>query len=152
MTGCERCDLNDKPTMSASGTFYDQQRDVLRGPWRWVEARSGRELVSESFDAYPGQPAVAIGADCDCDTPDGSQVCLWDATADHIARHDPARVLADVAAKRAIVDGHKMLVWARGDDEAPFTLKDREYMLRCVLKRLAAVWAGHPDYDERWKP
>lgn len=38
--------------------------------------------------------------------------------AEHIARHDPARVLADVAAKRAIVDQMAgMLAAAQGDSE-----------------------------------
>ena len=55
-----------------------------------------------------------------------------DHLAAHIARHDPARVLREVAAKRAILD-------AVGYD-------DRED----VAGHLAAVWSDHPDYRQEW--
>lgn len=57
--------------------------------------------------------------------------------AEHIARYDPKRVLAECAAKRAIIEWHRnwpVLV------EAP------------ALHILAAVYADHPDYREEWKP
>lgn len=60
--------------------------------------------------------------------------------ADHIARHNPARVLADIEAKRRIVELHD------GDD--PY-----------LLSMLAFPYAQHPDYeawmhpdDPGWKP
>jgi hypothetical protein len=53
---------------------------------------------------------------------------------EHIARHDPARVLADVEAKRRIVE------W---DAEQPVD--------RGVLNILASVYADHPDYREEWR-
>jgi len=57
--------------------------------------------------------------------------------ANHIARHDPARVLAEVEAKRRIVAFAKHLpsVYAR-----------------CVLEPMALPYADHPDYDEAWRP
>jgi hypothetical protein len=59
----------------------------------------------------------------------------------HITRHDPARVLAECAAKRNIV---------RKFDCAAFTESSRpqEFLLRA----LAAVYADHPDYREEWRP
>ncbi len=48
----------------------------------------------------------------------------------HIALHDPARVLAEVKAKRRIVDDSRIL----------------------ALCALAAVYADHPDYETRWRP
>jgi hypothetical protein len=79
---------------------------------------------------------------------------LPEATADgngeHIARWDPARVLAEVAAKRAVIanfcrydaearaTGHYMDVGASG------------YALEAV-EHLATVYAAHPDYDEAWR-
>lgn len=56
--------------------------------------------------------------------------------ADHIARHDPARVLAECEAKRRIVE------WA-SDGEG-------EFHWSTVLAPLAAVYADHPDYREEW--
>lgn len=54
----------------------------------------------------------------------------------HMARHDPARVLAECAAKRAIVGGCA----DGGYSPTPYW----------VLLRMADVYADHPDYDPRW--
>lgn len=63
------------------------------------------------------------------------------AYAEHIARHDPARVLAECAAKREIirwwVDG--LIGYVRVDDE-----------LSNPLLPLAAVYKDHPDYQAEW--
>ena len=53
------------------------------------------------------------------------------ATTQHIARYDPVRVLAEVAAKRVVLDA-----WDDMDYEAPWSVYDA----------LAAVYADHPDY------
>jgi pyrimidine deaminase RibD-like protein len=58
----------------------------------------------------------------------------------HIARHDPARVLADVAAKRAIVALHPCDDCGMGNDPCS------------TLRLLAQPYAEHPDYDEEWRP
>ena len=50
----------------------------------------------------------------------------------HIARHDPAHVLREVAAKRAIID--------MVNSPPPMT-----------LRWLAAVWSDHPDYRAEWR-
>jgi hypothetical protein len=57
----------------------------------------------------------------------------------HIARHNPARVLRDVEAKRAILNGR----WG-GPDHAD--------MWESCVQNLAAVWSDHPDYRAEWKP
>lgn len=70
---------------------------------------------------------------------------------DHIARYDPARVLADCAAKRAIVELHRpsdernrWCDYCKGTDHAEYP---------CETSRiLAAVYADHPAYDEAWRP
>lgn len=67
--------------------------------------------------------------------------------ADHAARHDPARVLADVAAKRAVLDSVDVLV--RGEVAPDIA---REVGLTDILRHLAAVYSDAPDYDERWRP
>ena len=54
---------------------------------------------------------------------------------DHIARWDPARVLAECEAKRRLIAlGEKDSYW---DD---------------VLRILALPYADHPDYREEWRP
>jgi hypothetical protein len=80
----------------------------------------------------------------------------------HIARHDPARVLAECEAKRAIVEAHPIRAgWEDAD------MNDRgagcetcghseEYSDTggaCeTLRILATVYSDHPDYREEWKP
>jgi hypothetical protein len=65
----------------------------------------------------------------------------------HIARHDPARVLREVAAKRAILARY---------EERPANLGDslqqgQECMgLLYAMEALAAVYSDHPDYDPEW--
>jgi hypothetical protein len=95
---------------------------------------------------------------------------LDDEPAGHIARHNPARVLAEVDAKRRIVDHHAITVkkaniapynWQTGDPQPA------EYDVTCeicgwvgglptsgclTLQLLALPYADHPDYDPAWKP
>jgi hypothetical protein len=75
------------------------------------------------------------------------------ATIQHIARHDPARVLAEVDAKRRIAKVHERL-------------PDAEFCVTCdapsgipgepsgcaTLRLLALPYANHPDYRDEWRP
>lgn len=81
--------------------------------------------------------------------------------AHHIARHDPARVLVDVEAKRRIVaeifeyeateDGEFGCCHSAEDiatRQCPGTDPDKLPALRL----LALPYADHPDYREEWRP
>jgi hypothetical protein len=72
-----------------------------------------------------------------------------------IARHDPARVLAEVDAKRQMLELHHSI-------ELPTEMLDAcaecevtgvypEYPCR-TLRLLALPYAEHPDYREEWRP
>ena len=67
----------------------------------------------------------------------------------HIARHDPARTLREVAAKREILDMHAE--YARNN---PHDCTRRGYYERetyCwVIEQLAAPYSDHPDYNPEW--
>jgi hypothetical protein len=67
-----------------------------------------------------------------------------EADAIHITRHDPARVLREVAAKRAILAEHSAVTRLAGltEQELGFLGRYREWL----LKNLAAVWSDRPDY------
>ena len=78
----------------------------------------------------------------------------------HIARHDPARVLREVEAKRAILDRHMphqpafgglACDWCSEDvDDRPQIAKER---WPCPdVRSIATVWSDHPDYRPEWKP
>jgi len=88
---------------------------------------------------------------------DGPTLLLGDLTIEklrHIARHDPVRVLAEVAAKRRILDEHNLGYIGsrecrccsdkRGDDVEPYP---------CPTVRLLALpYADRPGYREEWRP
>ena len=66
----------------------------------------------------------------------------------HVACHDPARVLREVAAKRAI-----LAAYVRADGGSP---RDRDRgrwdSSHAAVSQLAAVYSGHPDYRQEWAP
>ncbi|MGW6741614.1 DUF6221 family protein [Streptomyces sp. NPDC055025] len=103
---------------------------------------------------------------------------VWARERDHIVRHDPARVLADVEAKRQIVDasaarcpvgcrvehsysGSCMLRsvgpaweadgerWVHGENGEPTRPR---HTAEWTLRLLALPYDGHPDYRQEWKP
>lgn len=70
---------------------------------------------------------------------------------EHIARHDPERVLAEVEAKRQIVSNLSKVI------EEGETYKGPDYYegvdaCELTLKLLALPYAAHPSYDEAWRP
>lgn len=62
-------------------------------------------------------------------------------------RHDPARVLAEVDAKRRIVDE---LLWLEGNANNEPVVAD--YCAPIILRLLALPYADHSDYDSAWRP
>ena len=62
----------------------------------------------------------------------------------HIARHDPARALREVEAKRAMLT--ELTRW-------PFDYRpDCNDPIRLFVRLLAAPFSDHPDYRQEWKP
>ena len=85
----------------------------------------------------PGGPVVY-----DEGSPDENQ-------APHIARHDPARVLREVKAKRQAV----RRCAARMDEMDMYPnglVSPRAVLARQVLMDMGAVYSDHPDYDQAW--
>ena len=97
----------------------------------------------------------------------------------HIARHDPARVLREVDAKRKILAEHPvdadLLAWSLGAAEVvagrasplsrcmrctvplPDACEDEDQYERVewpcpTVRALAAVYSDHPDYRQEWAP
>lgn len=70
--------------------------------------------------------------------------------AEHIARHDPARVLAEVAAKRALLDVHRD---DYGSCSTCGTAGEYDVPWPCTTVELLALpYANHPDYRSEWAP
>jgi hypothetical protein len=78
----------------------------------------------------------------------------------HIARHDPARVLREVAAKRehlrmyvqqrGMLD-HIRTYWDQFTHDTRITATALAGVLEAVVRQDAAVYADHPDYNPAWR-
>lgn len=84
-------------------------------------------------------------------------LCMTAPSAEHVARHDPDRVLREVAAKRAIIAIHAPKDVDAADDTGDRLATvcgncDYEAWPCQTMFFLAAVYADHPDFDESWRP
>ncbi|APE21429.1 MULTISPECIES: DUF6221 family protein [Streptomyces] len=81
---------------------------------------------------------------------------LQDAVEAHAARHDPARVLADVDAKRRIVTAYEEAATEFQDIGPGMVSYDRMVgsvsSLRTAIECLSLAYADHPDYQDMWRP
>jgi len=69
-----------------------------------------------------------------------------------IARHDPARTLREVEAKRAILGRHEP---AGKEPVSCLWCSEDEFLYRwpCPdVLSIAAIYSDHPDYRQEWKP
>lgn len=75
---------------------------------------------------------------------------------DHIARHDPARVLAECQAKRAIIAERTCGCPDPDCDDCGACSgnhhADPTPAPCATIRHLATVYADHPDYREEWRP
>lgn len=73
----------------------------------------------------------------------------------HIARHHPARVLAECEAKRRIVEREDRRLrerWRERSDEHHMTFEEWfQPPFGVTLRDLASIYADHPDYDPSWR-
>ncbi|MFH9579108.1 DUF6221 family protein [Streptomyces globisporus] len=75
------------------------------------------------------------------------QVQRWNSQ--HIVRHDPARVLREVEAKRRILYLAVQLPKVTASTDMFDNSRDA---WADVLKQLALPYADHPDYRDEWRP
>ncbi len=132
-------EARDADLISSGG--YEPQR------WRLGDGTIGSgDAVAEltiGDDRYVPLRAVdrVIGGGPDDD--EDSDVVAWVRTGRnehlHVQRHDPARVLRDVQAKRRILEMSRLA------DNYSSAMVD-------VLLFLAWPFAGHPDYNPAWDP
>lgn len=116
----------------------------------FIGARLDDDAVA-ARDAKPG-PWHADGGGV-CATHPTDQVVDYSESADHIARHDPARALREVEAKRLLLV--KLAEWYSC---GPFTDSDVDLpdavlvdAAAELLPLFALPYADHPDYREEWR-
>lgn len=76
--------------------------------------------------------------------------------ANHIARHDPARVLREIAAKRAVMiaadDATSYDMTVEGDrGVGSRNMIEDPYVGDVILRALASAYSDHPDFNEEWR-
>lgn len=72
------------------------------------------------------------------------------ADARHVARWSPSRVLAECAAKRAIIETIRTLDAGTARLSPPYVAALRCQLMMTVIMPLASVYADHPDFDPAW--
>jgi len=141
-----RLDEDEAAAMAATGTAWAWEATGDKdSSWAvgHVEGEDGRPLSGEIGH---GQGVVIDGV---CESINGN---LADAA--HIARHNPARVLREVEAKRRHLENYRRAAWATQTapaDEHNSLAGYRDAAWGAVLAD-AAVWSTHPDYWPEWKP
>jgi hypothetical protein len=121
---------------------YDEDEAAARaasvGPWLWVG-----DIDQDEGSLYAADGDMVLSAH---GMHTEGFLAVDEGDAAHITLHDPARVLADIAAKRAIMEnmaGVKM--------EQPAIRIYREGLAEVTLRMLAHPYAEHPDFDPAWR-
>ena len=106
-------------------------RAATQGGWR----ADGEDIVLVSDDPHWNGTCIANASGYD---------------GDHIARHDPVRVLREVAAKRAILRDYQDC--AEAAEYAGEIMRAARDAYARSLMHLSAAWIGHADYRQEWAP
>lgn len=120
-------------------------RAATPGPWKVDD-----ETFTESVGASDGVSVISGSRYGGGAPPVDTEDAL------HIARHDPARVLREVEAKRRIVD--EIVPAMNGMDDridgewGVGAMDPSEYESVDLLKLLALPYADHADYRDDWRP
>ncbi|MGA5560350.1 DUF6221 family protein [Streptomyces platensis] len=122
-------------------------RAAFAGPW----VRRDQVAGVHAADATPERPFGSAVADCRR-VPGGFG--YGTANADHIALHDPVRVLAEVEAKRELLTRYDEPETSGGLPESfnRLTRQVQRSVLSDAFRCLALPYAGHPDYRKEWRP
>lgn len=142
---------------------YQVARLATPGPWRFGDwsatygtVEQARTVIERSPDhgRFPAVRRGDVEADLVLQLEDLEYDEAQQLNAAHILRQHPTRVLADVAAKRLIIEEWEA---ARTKHQVADVYPERTPtvpmgVLAWVMKALATAYADHPDYREEWRP
>ena len=115
------------------------------------EAAASPALTTDRWRADDG----CIYADGEILHREGDPHTPSEAIGEHVARWDPARVLAEVAAKRAILDRYESYLdqaaRLRRTGERDLATSGALLAMLGAVKLLAQPHAEHPDFDPAWR-
>lgn len=128
------------------------------GPWKphpeyaeWFYREDGEVEYVQTVEALAHKYPDRLYVTCDSE---GLSPSVEPNVGEHIARHDPARILAECEAKRQIVEWaadrlrHFESTDVFGGWPDVQALQDGERLLEV----LALPYADHPDYRDEWRP
>lgn len=124
----------------------------------FLRARLARdEQMARACSGAPWTATPSGTVDTDPGEPDGGEPAYVataenEAYAEHIARHDPSRTLAEVAARRQILDEYEKQSWILGQGHRTPELEAAQDVREGVLRLLALPYASHPAYQDEWRP
>ncbi|MEU8136092.1 DUF6221 family protein [Streptodolium elevatio] len=137
--------------------------------WLTEQLDHDQRIAESTRQASPSWQNFDMDGELRDDVNAGTVCIAGDADRAHIALHDPARVLREIAAKKAIIKAHgPHLLYHQ-------VVKDYDgsqrlgTLVRCrsceppqeitrdtwpcpTLRHMAAVYADRPGYDESWRP
>lgn len=108
------------------------------GPWKAINA-----------DEYGAEVHTADGRTAVACSREGGGVGLEDAL--HIARHDPAAVLEDVEAKRAVLDEYESAIRFYAENTSPMTPDVETRGLGTAITLLARAYRHRPGWRTEWE-
>jgi hypothetical protein len=124
----------------------DEDERVAKNAARRSNLRPGHKGQSARWRSY--EEGGSDGYAVESESGDTGFIVGKRGTAEHIARHDPARVLREVEAKRRIVDS-----FAAGMEAEPLRRGTEGYaIVRMVLRLLTLPYSDRPGYRDEWKP
>lgn len=102
--------------------------------------------------AYEGEEVFAGGDSAwyvTCDS-EGITPAVDEEIGPHIARHDPARVLREVAAKRNILTEYVNENWVQAQGHRTAWTEGGQAARETAVRLFASVYSDHPDYQSEW--
>lgn len=125
-------------------------RAATSGPWRYDADKMwnlpGMHFGEEFIGAGPVGKAICVAGTGPADDPQSM------ADAAFIARHDPARVLREVEAKRDVIVRCEDQAMLLADHMGGILTKHLVQELLTVVRVLALPYADHEDYRTEWAP
>lgn len=151
--------MSDNPGMTTLPLFLlariaedeaaaDANRDPA-SPWA-PQVVNGKNVVHQVADPLDDGRTAAVAATFGAkQTARRVATCHSYITAEHIARQDPARVLAECDAKRRILS--VLTAW-EPDPACQEEAETPEHDAWRMLTYLALPYSEHPDYRDEWRP
>jgi hypothetical protein len=119
----------------------------------FLRARLDRdEQMARACSGVPWKATPSGTIDTDTEEPAFVAKAENEAYAEHIARHHPARTLAEVASRRQMLDDYEKQSWILDQGHRTPELEAAQAVRETVLRLLALTYAAHPAYQEEWRP